>query len=344
MLLRDISRGKDTQVRAVVQVIAAADADIVFLMQIDHDAEQRTLSALRDALARAGVHYPYLFSAAPNTGRRSGLDLDGDGVQAHPRDAQGYGRYPGHGGMAVLSRVGRIELVQDFTPLLWRDLPMARLPMVAGRPFPSATAHAVQRLSSTGHWHLRVDLGGPSLDLLAYHATPPVFDGPEDRNGLRNADETALWRQWLDGAFGPVPRDFVIMGGMNLDPVDGAGRKGTLRALLGDPRLQDPAPRSAGGVAAAKTQGGANTGHRGDPALDTADWRDAPVPGNLRVDYALPSASLRVLDAGVIWPAPEAPGSPDLAVPDLAAPDLTVVETASRHRLVWVELGPPAGP
>ena len=38
------------------------------------------------------------------------------------------------------------------------------------------------------------------LHLLAHHPTPPVFDGPEDRNGRRNHDEAALWTAWLDGA------------------------------------------------------------------------------------------------------------------------------------------------
>jgi len=86
--------------------------------------------------------------------------------------------------------------------------------------------------------------------------------------------------------------------------------------LLADRRLQDPAPRSAYGLRAF------NPDHSGDPALDTADWSD-PVPGNLRVDYVLPSAGLTIVGSGVVWPQ-EA---------DRVA--------ASHHGLVWVDLDIP---
>jgi hypothetical protein len=33
---------------------------------------------------------------------------------------------------------------------------------------------------------------GEVIHLLTAHPTPPTFDGPEDRNGLRNADEIRL--------------------------------------------------------------------------------------------------------------------------------------------------------
>ena len=78
--------------------------------------------------------------------------------------------------------------------------------------------------------------------VAAFHATPPVFDGVEDRNGLRNRDEAALWLRWLDGALktkapeGPL----VIMGDANLDPADGDGRPDALNALLDHNRLRDP--------------------------------------------------------------------------------------------------------
>ena len=47
------------------------------------------------------------------------------------------------------------------------------------------------------------------------------------------------------------------------------------------------------------------------------------VTGNLRVDYVLPSADWRVTGAGVHWPDGEAG---------------EIAGTASRHRLVWVDL------
>jgi len=223
-------------------------------------------------------------------------------------DAQGYGRFSGQGGMAILSRYPiRTDDVQDLSYLLWKDIPDALLPVTADGPFPSADALAVQRLSTTGHWIVPIDAPQGRFDLLTFHASPPVFDGPEDRNGRRNHDEIRLWQQVLDGKIGTAPTHrFVIAGDANLDPKDSDGIRSAIRNLLADARLQDVRPTGAAGT-------------------DTVDWAD-PVPGNLRVDYVLPSTHWAVLDAGVMWPPADDPAAP------------TVV-AASRHRLVWVDLG-----
>jgi hypothetical protein len=199
-------------------------------------------------------------------------------------------------------------------------MPGARLPARAdGAPFPSEAARAVQRLSTAGHWAVPLRLpGGGRLTVLAFSATAPVFDGPEDRNGLRAGDEAALWLRLLDGALGPAPAPpFALLGRANIDPADGEGPHAAIRALLADPRLHDPRPASPGGRAEA------DPGHAGDPALDTAEWpADRGGPGNLRVDYVLPSADLAVAAAGVHWPE--------------GAAERT--RAASRGRLVWVDL------
>ncbi|MCX7646942.1 MAG: endonuclease/exonuclease/phosphatase family protein [Rhodobacteraceae bacterium] len=334
LLLRDIEGGRDAQVAAAVAVIAAAAPDVLLLTGIDYDHGLEALDALAGLLAAAGQDYPHRFALRPNTGRASGLDLDGDGRAGGPGDAQGFGRFAGQGGMALLSKLPLAAAeARDFSAFVWRDLPGALLPRRAdGDPFPSEAAAAVQRLSTTGHWAVPVVLpGGGRLTLLAWHATPPVFDGPEDRNGRRNHDEAAFWLRLIEGdlpgAAPPAP-PFVLIGDANLDTADGEGRPEALAALLGHPMLTDPAPASAGGAAAAAEQGGANLRHRGPPALDTADWPDDPGPGNLRVDYVLPSRDLAVLGAGVLWPEPADP---------LAA----AVAAASRHRLVWVDLALP---
>jgi hypothetical protein len=321
-------------VAAVAAVIAEVAPDILLLASVDYDAELAALRALAARIAAAGVEYPYLFARRPNTGRTSGLDLDGDGRLGGPGDAQGFGRFAGQGGMALLSRLPVAgEAARDFSALLWRDLPGALLPETEGLPFPSEAALAVQRLSTTGHWAVPVALpGGGRLTLLAWHATPPVFDGPEDRNGRRNHDETAFWAALIDGRIpdeAPPEPPFVILGDANLDPVDGDGRGAAMRALLSHPALQDPAPSSDGAVAAALAQGGPNAGQAGPPALDTADWpEDRGGPGNLRVDYVLPSAGVTVTGAGVFWP-------------EEADPMTEVAAAASRHRLVWVDIALP---
>jgi len=303
LLLRDILTGTDAQVLAVRNTIAAANPDILLLTRFDFDLDKRALIAFADLLAQAGADYPYRFALAPNTGVSTGFDIDRDGYRGDARDAQGYGDFAGQGGMALLSRFPiQTEGARDFSQFLWRDLPDAQLPIW---PAGQSDAFADQRLSSVAHWDVPITLpSGLTLNILAYHATTPAFDGPEDRNGLRNQDETLFWLRYLEGSLStrPPSAPFVILGDANLDPVDGDGRKQAIRTLLNSPWLQDPEPRSARAAAASKSQGGVNTAQRGDPALDTADWPDAKGPGNLRVDYVLPSRGLAVLDAGVAWP------------------------------------------
>ena len=72
----------------------------------------------------------------------------------------------------------------------------------------------------------------------------------------------------------------------------------------------------------------ANQTHAGDPALDTADFTD-DTPGNLRVDYVLPSNGLDVLAADVFWPSDRDALSRLVTIEPLASSD---------HRLVWVDL------
>ena len=308
----------DAQVQAVRRVIAEVEPDILLLTGFDYDADLVALRAFSDGLGQGA--YPYLFALRPNTGLQTGLDMDGDGTLGGPGDAQGWGRFSGAGGMAILSRYPiQVAGARDFSAWLWRDFPGAKLP--EGAP----EGLAVQRLSTTGHWDVPVEVPGGVVHLLAFAATTPVFDGPEDRNGLRNQAEIGFWRDYLDKRLPMEPPEgrFVILGNANLDPADGSGRRKAIAALLGDHRLQDPLPASAGGRVAA------TVGQRGDPARDTADWPEPaaaePGPGNLRVDYVLPSADLAVMAAGVFWPEPGAP---------LAA----VALAASRHRLVWVDI------
>lgn len=323
LLLRDALSGTDPQVEAAASVVAAAHPDILVLTGIDYDYGLKALSAFAARVAAAGgPDYAHRFALRPNTGMATGLDLDSDGRLGGPGDAQGFGEFSGQDGMAILSRLPiDAGQAQDYSAFLWRDLPGG---LIGGAGLDEDAA-AIQRLSTTGHWAVPVTLpGGKKLTVLAWLATPPVFDGPEDRNGRRNHDEAAFWSRLLDGAlpFAAPVGPFVIAGDANLDPVDGDGRPEALNALLADPRLTDPRPASRGGA----DGGGAQ---KGDPALDTADWPEAlpDDPGNLRVDYVLPSADLTVTASGVYWPKPGEPGAEAAA-------------TASAHRLVWVEVSP----
>ncbi len=318
LLLRDIRAGKDRQVSSLVAVIAGLEADVILLTGIDLDPGGATLAALRGRLQAAGIDYPHAYAPLTNRGLRSGRDLDGDGKVGGPGDAQGYGAFPGSGAMAILSRLPVEDAVaQNFSGFLWRDLPGALDPASALSP----AALEVQRLSTTGHWRVPIVLpGGGRLQILVWHATPPAFDGPEDRNGRRNHDEAAFWLRLLDGqlSYPPPVVPFVLMANANADPLDGDARADAIRALLAHPALQDPRPRGVHGRVEAD--------HVGDAATDTVDFgRDRGLPGGLRVDYVLPSAGLEVVGAGVLWPSEGTALAATLA-------------TASRHRPVWVDL------
>lgn len=315
LLLRDILKG-DPQIEAWLLVVAEANADVLVIGDIDFDFGG---VALRTLAARL-EDYPYRFTSRPNRGLQDDRDLDGDGRFGGPRDAVGYGVFAGQGGMAVLSRYPiDVADVQDFSGYPWADLPDA-LRLADGRD--------PERLSTTVHWVVPIEVSAQfRLSLLTWHGTAPIFDGPEDRNGRRNHDETLFWRHFIEASLPhQVPRQFVLLGTANADPFDGESRPGAIRGLLSHEVLQDPRQASEGGRVAALRDGGINATHLAPAAHDTVDWPDAPSdPGNLRVDYVLPSATLSVTDSGVLWPLEESPFSAEVAL-------------ASRHRLVWVDI------
>ncbi|WP_298437271.1 endonuclease/exonuclease/phosphatase family protein [uncultured Jannaschia sp.] len=299
LMLRDLAVARDPQAEAALDVIAHAAPNVVLLLDIDWDLDGVGLAALTDRLAEHGLEYPHNVALKPNSGIPSGIDLDGDGTDDRARDAMGYGRFTGDSGLALLSDrpIGRIT---DHSKTLWS----ARSDAVAVLP---EAAHGIVPLATTAQWV--VELG--DLTLITLAAGTPVFDGPEDRNGKRTADELALVSELAE----TVPHP-VVLGRGNVDPVDGDGPRAAMRALLDHPALQDPVPRGAGG-------GGA--GHSGDPALDTVAWEG---PGPLRVDYVLPGTSLDIRDSGVLWPA-------------LDDPFAETVAAAGSGRLVWVDIALP---
>ena len=334
VLIKDIAE-RQPQILAVAEIVLRVRPDILLINEIDHDPQGRALAAFAALLAKGvggveGLDYPHRFTAPVNTGVPSGFDLDGDGRRSGPRDALGYGRFPGQYGMGLLSGMplGPVRTFQDFP---WSKVPGAANPQRPdGTPYYSPAAWQALPLSSKSHWDVMVRLpDGGALHLLASHPTPPVFDGAEDRNGLRNAAEIGFWAAYIDGAGwmvddagqggGLAPNAaFVVLGDLNADPEKGDGDRAAIGALTGHARVRDLRPESPGAA------------ELGD-AADTADWPEEKGPGNLRVDYVLPSTSLAVAGSGVFWPSR---GDP------LAA--LVAVERRSRassdHRLVWVDI------
>lgn len=301
LLLRDIRR-EEADILIARDAIVALAPDVILLLDVDWDLNTTALSAFSDLLANAGHPMPYHFSPMPNSGLATGLDMDGDGRLGTPDDAQGWAGFSGSSGMALLSRWPLdMASLRDHTQVLWRDLPNAQIPQRNGHPFPSAEVFAIQRLPSVAAWEVDVIADNARLTVMGYHAGPPAFGGAENRNYNRNADETNFWRYRLEGYLGAPPRaPLVILGDANLDPDNGDGNRSAIRALLGHTALQDPRPVGALPL-------------NGETSTATANWPDGP--GMMRVDYALPAASLTVLASGLIWPSSEA-----------------------RHAIVWLDL------
>jgi Endonuclease/Exonuclease/phosphatase family len=353
-LVADLSTPDDPQAQAVAEVIQRVRPDVLLINEFDFDAQGLAARLFQRNYLSIGHHgakpisYRYRFVAPSNTGIPSGFDLDNNGTVGGPNDAFGFGAYPGQFGMAVFSRYPILrDRVRTFQLFLWKDMPGALLPDDPATPAPadwySPEELAVFRLSSKSHWDLPVLVGGKVIHTLVSHPTPPVFDGPEDRNGTRNHDEIRLWADYVlpsrsgylyddqghQGGLKPGAQ-FVIMGDQNADPFDGDSVAGAAQQLLDNPRVNTSVtPTSPGGPEQAALQGGANLTHRGDPAFDTADFVDVPGPGNLRVDYVLPSRNLRILDAGVFWPLSTDPLFRLVGVFPFPTSD---------HRLVWVDV------
>ena len=344
-LVRDLSTPDSAQARAVAEVIQMNAPDVLLINEFDYDPQHRAAELFRrNYLERsqnghAPIAYPHVFTAPVNTGVDSGLDLNADGRRGTGDDAWGFGLFPGQYGMLVLSRLPlQAPAVRTFQQLRWAEMPDSLLPWgYYGRGIGEQL-----RLSSKSHWDIPVSTGRDTIHLLASHPTPPSFDGPEDRNGRRNHDEIRFWSDYIAGprlagwirddagvrgGLRPGSR-FVIMGDMNSDPHDGDSWPGAIQQLLEHPRIQDPLPSSEGAVAAAASQGEANARHRGEHRFDTADFSDG-APGNLRVDYVLPSRNLLVRGSGVFWPAPGQPGAQLTGAHPFPTSD---------HRPVWTDL------
>nr|CEL12689.1 Glycerophosphoryl diester phosphodiesterase [Kibdelosporangium sp. MJ126-NF4]CTQ93553.1 Glycerophosphoryl diester phosphodiesterase (EC 3.1.4.46) [Kibdelosporangium sp. MJ126-NF4] len=329
-LVTDLSSPDNAQARKVAEVIQRDRPDVLLVNEFDYVPDNRAADLFRTNYLRKGqngaraIDYPYAFTAPVNTGVPSGMDFNRDGRSDGPDDAYGFGLFPGQYGMLVLSKYPiDLDKVRTFQNFRWQDMPGAHLPDDPATPakadWYSPRQLEVFRLSSKSHWDLPLRTGrNGGVHFLVSHPTPPSFDGPEDRNGTRNHDEIRLWADYITGKAGYLYDDkgrrgglergarFVIAGDQNSDPLDGDSAPGAITQILDSRRVVDTKPASRGAVEAAKAQGGANLTHRADPRYDTGDFNDN-APGNLRVDYVLPSHGLIPLHAEVFWPVTGSP-------------------------------------
>ena len=322
------------------------------------------------------IAYEHVYLAPSNTGLPTGLDLNGDGLiapcegaevgtGAYAADCHGYGLFPGQYAFVILSKHPiDHEAIETFEDLVWRDLDGNLMPYVHADNGGKDT----RRLSTSGHASVPVRIGETHVRVLAANpdfsdAFVPPFSGSA---GARNHDEIAL----LHGMAVEAERAFVVAGNLGADRSDGRlfryqphpfprFRKSEETAVLFSVsgfqfpgyviKTAPPRPHaiesllqseliwsnlaigSRGGGEAAERDGGVNLAHVGPAIADTADLEDER-DGNLRLDYVLPSADLQLVSGGVFWPTPDE---------QLMGVDLAVVEAASDHRLVWVDVRVP---
>jgi hypothetical protein len=223
-----------------------------------------------------------------------------------------------------------LEKIRTFQHFLWKDMPDNLLSIIkdeSGQPFYSQQAQQILRLSSKSHWDIPIKMGNRTIHLLASHPTPPVFDGPENRNGNRNHDEIRFWTDYLSGSEqsayiyddndergGFKGKHFVIAGDLNASANEGDGIRSGIQGLLAHSLINDSiVPKSEGARL--------HTPDSKFASQHTAAWA-------MRADYVLSSTSLNVRGSGVFWPKPDDPLF--RLIKDR--------QSSSDHRLVWIDI------
>jgi Endonuclease/Exonuclease/phosphatase family len=364
-LVEHLSTPDNAQAKVIAEIVQRNRPDVLLVNEFDFDPMGTALRLFQtNYLSKSQngaqpIVYPYRFTAPSNTGIASGFDLNNNGAvvttpgaPGYGDDALGFGAFVGQFGMAVYSKYPiRTKDVRTFQKFLWKDMPNALLPDDPATPgvtkdWYSPAELAIFRLSSKSHWDIPIRIRGRTVHFLTSHPTPPVFDGPEDRNGTRNFDEIRLWADYVSGGRtaryiyddkgkrGGLERGarFVIAGDQNSDPFDGDSIDGSAQLLLEHPRVNaGSTPTSLGAIEQSAAQGQQNATHVGNPAFDTADFADNPPfnPGNLRVDYVLPSRNMQIVGSAVFWPRTTDPFFDLVGLFPFPSSD---------HKLVWADV------
>ena len=323
------------QIKNIAEIIQRIRPDILLLNEFDYVSKAQGIDYFKTHyLAKSqnkqpAIDYPYSYVGPVNTGLKTPFDLDNDGQATGIKgDAFGFGFFEGHYGMAVLSRYpidfDKIRTLQTFK---YKDMPNAKMPIdpTTGENWYNNEEWQALRLSSKSLWDIPVTVKGKTLHVIASHPTPPVFDGAEDRNGLRNHDEVRLIKDYIasadylyddHGVKGGLAEKsrFVIVGDLNAAPEGDKKRPDTTDQLLKNPLINSQFTPTSKGAKTSYSEKYA--------AAYTAYWQ-------ARADYVLPSTyGIEVHDGGVFWPTK----SSELyrLIKDRNA--------SSDHRMVWLDI------
>lgn len=336
--LANALKNNHQQIRNIAEIIQRTRPDIILLNEFDYieDPKQGVEVFLKEFLGKSQqgatpIDYPHYYYAPVNTGVSTAFDLNNDGKkEGNLSDAQGFGHFPGHFGMVLLSRYPIEEhYVRTFQHFLWKDMPNAIVPIdpLTNQPWNNNEEWNSLRLSSKSHWDIPVKVADKIVHILASHPTPPVFDGKEDRNGAKNHDEIRFWHDYITpnlgnyiyddlGSIGGIEQNarFVILGDQNASKNEGGARKEGIGKLLASPYTNnDVIPASVGGSLHSDSPFAAN---------HTAGW-------GMQADYVLPSRSgIEINQSGIFWPEKNTPLYRLIATRS----------ASSDHRLVWANL------
>jgi len=340
--------GLDKQLLSAAQIIKKIKPDVLVINEIDHDynaiSKGLSLNLFRFMKAYlqqgdAGITYFHVFTAPCNTGIPTGLDLNNDGRisseqnvgdRAYGGDCFGFGSYPGQYAMGLYSKFPiDTSQVRTFQKFLWKDLAGNHIPP----DYFDEAALNIFRLSSKSHWDVPILINGKKLHLFLSHPTPPSFDGDEDSNGRRNFDEIKFWVNYLaddntlyddkniyGGFKGNHP--FLIAGDLNASR-NSESRYDNMVAI--DQLLNHPKINDTGRWLVSK--GGCEGRIEGPPDFWERSTAKFGTDNRMRIDYLLPDKNIQIKGGGVFWPS----GDEDPA-------GHTLAETASDHRLVWIDI------
>ena len=322
----------------MAEIIQRVRPDVLLINEFDFDAEglaaelfQRQLPRRSARTAPGRSSYRYRYVAPSNTGIPSGFDLDNNGTVGGPQRR------------LRLRRSSRASSAWSSTPSYPIDsrpgphLPELPLEGHAGRaaarrpghPGPGrlVLARGARRSSgcrprATGTF--RSTSAARSIHFLVSHPTPPVFDGPEDRNGTRNHDEIRFWADYIR----PSPQRLPLR---RRRPA----RRPRARASVRDRRRPERRParrrqRRRRGPAAARQPAGQRPRHPdqpgraragrapgrrqphppGRPRLRHRRLPDVPGPATCAPTTCCRSTNLRILDGARVLAAVQRPAVP----------------------------------
>ncbi|MBW2522711.1 MAG: endonuclease/exonuclease/phosphatase family protein [Deltaproteobacteria bacterium] len=320
------------QVRAVTEIVARFDPDILCIEELEYDLEGVPVAEQVPGRFDGGAQNAARIAAALNAATSGApyehtlITLSNSGfLWAGPDNGVLEFGSRGAGELADMNYgiVSRYPILKDqvrvVTDVAWSDLPdnvTAQMQSEIGAVVPEGYP-----LFSKALVIAPIDVDGEVLVIVLLHPVPPIIYPTWP---YRNHDELGGARALLDGVLpgvDPLPEDarFVLVGDLNADPDDGDSLPGAIRQLLDHPRLVPYQPEGAGT--------GGNNPQRNTNVSDCPSTTpiDPTASFQLQLDYLMPSATIgEPLDGGVFFPAESA--------------DFDLACRGSDHMMLWAEL------